>query len=399
MRKLLLLVSLTISLLASAQMSIYFQQGIDAIKIPFVDVDSITFTPTESNYTYTNARIHNVNSTTTDIALTSIDDIYFKDSDILNPADFVYQVRITYNGNAVSLNNPAAGNGVSVTNNGGNVVVTSTIEGVEYILSGTTNNGSFKIYSDFEFKLTLNSVSLTSTFGPAINIQSGKRIFVDLVDGQTNTLTDSQNYPDPLTAIEDTKGCFFSEGQLIFMGNGNLFVNAKAKHAIASDDYIRIISGNILVLEAMSDGLKSNDWIIIDNGYVSINAKDDGIQSDRGHIIINGGTIEVTSFDEGIYASYDPLLTGDYTIKPYITINGGDITITTTAESAHGIRTMDNITINGGNISITTHGARSDGMKTEGIITLNSGTAIIQAFAKCMDYGTLIDKGNVVTCY
>ena len=198
--------------------------------------------------------MHNVNNTTTDLALSSIDDIYFKDSDILNPSDLTQQVRIAYNGNSVSITNPAAGNGVSITNTGGNVVVTSTIEGVEFILSGTTNNGSFKIYSDFEFKLTLNSVSITSTFGPAINIQSGKRIFVDSVDGQTNTLTDSPNYPDPLTAIEDSKGCFFSEGQLIFMGNGNLFVNAKAKHAIASDDYIRVISGNILVLEAMSDG-------------------------------------------------------------------------------------------------------------------------------------------------
>ena len=399
MKKLLILFyTLIFTLNISAQMSIYFQQGEVDVKVPFVDIDSITFNPVESNYLYTQLRIHNVNNTSTDLTLADIDNIYFKDSDILNPADITTQVLISYNENSISTTNPLAGNGVSISNTGGNVVVTSTVAGVQYILSGTTSNGSFKIYSDFEFKLTLNGATITSTFGPAINIQSSKRVFVDLVDGKTSTLTDSSNYPDPLTATEDTKGCCFSEGQLIFMGNGILFVNAKAKHAIASDDYIRVISGNILVLEAMSDGLKSNDWIIIDNGYVSINAKDDGIQSDKGHIIINGGTVEVTSTDEGIAASYDPLVTGDYTIKPYITINGGSVTVTTTAESAHGIRTGDDITINGGNISITTNGLNSDGMKTEGKITLNGGTAIIQAYAKCMDYGTLIDNGNVVTC-
>ena len=373
MKKLLILFyTLIFTLNISAQMSIYFQQGEVDVKVPFVDIDSITFNPVESNYLYTQLRIHNVNNTSTDLTLADIDNIYFKDSDIFNPADITTQVLISYNGNSISTTNPLAGNGVSISNTGGNVVVTSTVAGVEYILSGTTSNGSFKIYSDFEFKLTLNGATITSTFGPAINFQSSKRVFVNLVDGKTSTLTDSSNYPDPLTATEDTKGCCFSEGQLIFMGNGNLRVNAKAKHAIASDDYIRVISGN-LVLEAMSDGLKSNDWIIIDNGYVSINAKDDGIQSDKGHIIINGGTVEVTSTDEGIAASYDPLVTGDYTIKPYITINGG-------------------------NISITTNGLKSDGMKTEGKITLNGGTAIITAFAKCLNYGTLIDNGNVVTC-
>ncbi|MBP8781959.1 MAG: carbohydrate-binding domain-containing protein [Paludibacteraceae bacterium] len=399
MKKLLILFyTLIFTLNISAQMSIYFQQGEVDVKVPFVDIDSITFNPVESNYLYTQLRIHNVNNKSTDLTLADIDNIYFKDSDILNPADITTQVLISYNENSISTTNPLAGNGVSISNTEGNVVVTSTVAGVEYILSGTTSNGSFKIYSDFEFKLTLNGATITSTFGPAINIQSSKRVFVDLVDGKTSTLTDSSNYPDPLTATEDTKGCCFSEGQLIFMGNGNLFVNAKAKHAIASDDYIRVISGN-LVLEAMSDGLKSNDWIIIDNGYVSINAQDDGIQSDKGHIIINGGTVEVTSTDQGIAASYDAALTGDYTIKPYIILNGGDITVSTTGESAHGVRTKDDVTINGGNINITTTGLKSDGIKANGKLTLAGGSALIQAFGKCTDYGFLEDNGNVVICF
>ena len=387
MKKIILLVcSLLVGLSAYSQMSIYFQEQEQTMKVPFVDIDSITFAPVESNYIYTELKVHHVNQTTTTLNLSNIEDIYFKDSDLIPPAFVFNKVMIHFNANNVTITNPLAGNGVSVTNTGANVVVNSTIENVEYVLSGNTNNGSFKVYSDFEFKLTLNTVTITSTFGPAINIQSSKRVFVELVDGQVNTITDSTNYPNPLTATEDAKGCFFSEGQLIFSGEGTLFVNAKARHAIASDDYIRVISGNIFVLEAMNDGLKSNDWVIIDGGYVYISAKDDGIQADRGHIIINGGTVEVYSSDEGIVASYDPVETGDYSIKPYIIINGGDITIETKAESAHGIRSRDDITINGGNINITTRGPKSDGIKSGKTLYLNGGFVLITAFGKCLDY-------------
>ena len=58
--------------------------------------------------------------------------------------------------------------GVTVSQSGANVVITSTIEGVEYVLSGTTTAGSLKIYSDYKFKLNFNGVDITSTSGPAM---------------------------------------------------------------------------------------------------------------------------------------------------------------------------------------------------------------------------------------
>ena len=69
------------------------------------------------------------------------------------------------------------------------------MKGVEYILSGTATDGSFKAYSEKKFKLTLNGLSLTSAQGAAINIQSGKRVFVEAVDGTVNTLTEKTKRP------------------------------------------------------------------------------------------------------------------------------------------------------------------------------------------------------------
>ena len=95
------------------------------------------------------------------------------DDDLVENATFSTVVGIVYSGTTASVTNAASG--VTVSQSGANVVITSTIEGVEYVLSGTTTAGSLKIYSDYKFKLNFNGVDITSTSGPAINIQSHKR--------------------------------------------------------------------------------------------------------------------------------------------------------------------------------------------------------------------------------
>ena len=110
----------------------------------------------------------------------------------------------------------------------------STVKGIEYVLKGATTDGSFKVYSEKKFKLSLSGTSIHNPVGAAINIQSSKRVFVVCAEGTTNTLTDGTSYT--LTDGEDMKSCFFSEGQLIFSGSGSLSVTGNYKHAIVSDN-------------------------------------------------------------------------------------------------------------------------------------------------------------------
>ena len=56
------------------------------------------------------------------------------------------------------------------------LVANSSASGVAYELTGSTTSGSFKIYSDKKFKVTLNGVSIT---------------FIILADGTENKLTDA----------------------------------------------------------------------------------------------------------------------------------------------------------------------------------------------------------------
>ncbi|UFH56818.1 carbohydrate-binding domain-containing protein [Spirosoma sp. KNUC1025] len=302
------------------------------------------------------------------------------EEDLVANATFSSIVAINF-GSTVSITNPLSGKGVTITETNGDVVINATVAEVEYQLSGTTTNGSVKIYSDKKFKLTLNGVNITNTDGPAINIQSSKRAFVVLADNTTNTLTDGAAYPTSST--EDMKATLFSEGQLIFSGTGRLSLKGNYKHAICSDDYVRIISGAITITSAVSDGIHTNDAFIADGGAVTMTTSGDGIQCEEGYIVINNGTFTINVVDKGIAATYDT----DNTIDPYLTINGGTINVTSSA--GEGIESKSVLTINNGTIVAKT---KDDGINAGTFIYINGG--VIYAYATNNDG---IDSNGQIT--
>lgn len=289
-------------------------------------------------------------------------EIGYNADDLVENSTFSGTVNINF-GSTVTITNPLSASGVSVTESNGDVIINSSATGVEFQLSGTTANGSVKIYSDKKFKLTLNGVYITNADGPAINIQSSKTAFIVLADNTINTLADGTTYA---TSTEDMKGTLFSEGQMIFSGNGTLNVTGNFKHAIASDDYIRIRNGNINVSNAVSDAIHTNDAFIADGGYVTLAAKSDGIECESGYIIFNAGTFILDTADDGIAASY----TGtDASITPFVTINGGIFNIKTT--TGEGIESKSVLTIN--NATITTKTA-DDGLNAGTALYINGGS-------------------------
>ncbi|MFD2147431.1 carbohydrate-binding domain-containing protein [Mucilaginibacter antarcticus] len=200
---------------------------------------------------------------------------------------------ITVSFNATGATVVPATTGITVTQTGGDVVINSTATDVAYMVTGTTANGSLKIYSDKKYLLTLNAANITNLDGPAINLQSSKRAFVNIADGSVNTLVDGAIYT--AFAKEDQKGTFFSEGQVVFGGTGTLNIVGNNKHGIAADDYVRVISGTINITKTISDGIHTNSAFIADGGTVKIVSGTDGIETEKGKIIINAGNINITS--------------------------------------------------------------------------------------------------------
>lgn len=283
-------------------------------------------------------------------------------------------VVIAYSGTSAAVNNPYSSSGVAVTVSGADITVTSTntTKEIVYLLSGTATKGSFKIYSEYRFNITMKDVSLTNSVGPAINIQSSKKATINVLASTTNNLIDGTTYA---ASKEDQKGTFFSEGQLSFMGTGTLNVTGLNKHAIVADDYIAISEANIVVKSAVKDGIHANDYFQMDSGTVNVISSSDGIVAEEGYVAINGGTITVNSVDDGITAPYEGT---DATITPYVLIKGGKIIVNTTGDKGNAIKSESYTIIGTADaITLTVSGKGSKGIKTGGDFTLTSGTVKI----------------------
>ena len=307
------------------------------------------------------------------------------DDDYIENTTFDKTITVTFSqsGNA-SVSGDESG---IVSINGNDVIATNNTDLViKYVLTGETSDGFFKLYSTKKQAIVLNSVSITNPDGAAINNQSKKRTFIVLNDGTKNYLTDGANYSDA-TDSEDMKGCFFSEGQLIFSGSGYLEVDANCKAGIRSDDYVRTMpKANIWVDASSGNGIRGNEAVIMTGGVVNINVTgtaDKGISTD-GEVRIEGG--RTTIFTSGGY-EYDSD-ENDYSacsgIKAdsVININGGELNIKSTGTGGKGLNCDDEININDGVVRIITTGKRQKdskgsvspkGIKADGKINVSGG--------------------------
>ena len=270
------------------------------------------------------------------------------------------------------------GNKVTVNNTGGEVLI--------YELTGTTDNGFFKVYGAKKQAIVLNGVNITNPDGAAINNQCKKRTFV-VVKG-TNTMSDSASATYTKENDEDHKAVFFSESQLIFSGDGMLTVNAlntQGKAGITSDDYIRMMNSPTVKVNAGSgagNGLKGKDYVQLSNGALVVSIAADmakGISSDD-YVLVEGGTHMVTSTGGVAYDDEDAEYTGTTCVKAdnYFAMTGGALTLKNTGNGGKGIRagsydfdetshTLSDSYIMGGTLIITVTGREVNDVSAKGV--------------------------------
>lgn len=346
-------------------------------------------------------------------------------------------IYITYNGSDVSVINPLAFEGVTVSVSGSDVTVNSVSEmqDITYSLTGTTTNGMFKIYSAKRYFLQLNGVNITNADGPAINVQAEKKTSVELMAGTQNTLTDGAVYAAAALngngEEEDQDAAFFSEAKLVFSGSGSLTINGNglSQHALCCDDVIEISSGNIIVTKAVKDGIHANDGILISGGTVNVTAAGDAIDGDEGNILISGGsitTLNAAADVKGISCDSTLVVTGgtlNLTVSgnqskaiksdQAITLSGGAITITTSGNAvleASGtgfepsyctaIKSDDDVVCSGASITILSSGKGGKGISSDTDVEISSGTINITCTGNGATYTNSLGQTDayVATC-
>lgn len=334
-------------------------------------------------------------------------------------------------------------------------MLTNSVKNVEIVVSGRSDDGQLKIYGEKKFKLTLSGVELTSTKGPAINDQCKKRVFVHLTDGSTNRLTDAAAYSDEprylnggSSSSEDRKGCFFSEGNMIFSGTGVLVVEGNYKHGIVTDGYFYMRPGvTVAVTGAAKNAIhvKGDEddaiGVYIAGGLIYANvssAAGKGIKTDLnaeiagGKLLLNTSGNAVYDSDErdtssaaGIKTDGDVIISGGtHTLKSTgtggkginadgaVRITGGETTVTTTGgkytysanltSSPKGVKADGDITISGGllNISVTGVSDGSEGLESKAALTISGGEVYSYAYDDAINAATAIRiSGGKVYAY
>lgn len=308
-------------------------------------------------------------------------------------------IYIQYDGSSASVTGDESG---IVSISGADVTINSQIADSLIIeVSGSTSDGSLLIFRQEarKFRLRLNGVSITNADGPAINNQCGKALYLEVIDGSTNTLTDGTSYTEQSF---QQKGTLFSEGQIIFSGTGELTVNGNCKNAIACDDYIVVDGGvaiNTVTYSTGSNGIKVNDGFYMKDGTLNIDvqsAAGRGIKCDSV-TVFSGGTTTISTSGDCVAETVDGVT--DYSsaacVKSagQVLMSGGTLTMTSTGDGGKGINCDADVTVTGGTLTAKTTGTKNNAkpkaVKGDGGIILSGGV-----FTATVNYGWACDNGT-----
>ena len=237
---------------------------------------------------------------------------------------------ITLSGSSASASGSASSN---VKVDGGTITISG---GGTYVLSGELSNGRIVVNAPkADVRLVLNGASITSSDGPAIDIQDAGKAIVVLAKDSKNTLTDGQSY----ASGQEATATLFSSDTLTITGTGQLDVTGSYKDGISSKNGL-IITGNATIkVKAADDGLRGKDYLVVESGTLTVEAGGDALKSSegddetKGFISLGKASITLTSTDDAISATTD-VTVKDTTLT--ITAGGGQANATVEEQAPPG---------------------------------------------------------------
>ena len=237
---------------------------------------------------------------------------------------------ITLSGSSASASGSSSGN---VKVDGGTATINS---GGTYVISGELSNGRIVVNAPkADVRLVLKGASITSSDGPAIDVQDAGNAIVVLAKDSKNTLTDGASY----ASGQEATAALFSSDTLTVTGTGQLDVTGSYKDGISSKNGL-IITGNATIkVKAADDGLRGKDYLVVESGTLTVEAGGDALKSSegddetKGFISLGKASITLTSTDDAISATTD-VTVKDTTLT--ITAGGGQANATVEEQAPPG---------------------------------------------------------------
>ena len=262
-------------------------------------------------------------------ANTSVEDTSSSEDDA-GTTDTSSATTITLSGSSASASGSSSS---SVKVDGGTVTINS---GGTYVISGELTDGRIVVNAPkADVRLVLSGVSITSSDGPAIDVQDAGNAIVVLAKDSKNTLTDGASY----ASGQEATAALFSSDTLTVTGTGSLDVTGSYKDGISSKNGL-IITGNTTInVKAADDGLRGKDYLVVEAGTLTVEAGGDGLKSSEGNdetkgfISLGKASVTLTSSDDAITATTD-VTVKDTTLT--ITAGGGQANATVEEQAAPG---------------------------------------------------------------
>ena len=237
---------------------------------------------------------------------------------------------ITLSGSSASASGSSSGN---VKVDGGTVTINS---GGTYVISGELSNGRIVVNAPkADVRLVLSGASITSSDGPAIDIQDAGDAIVVLAKDSKNTLTDGASY----ASGQEATAALFSSDTLTVTGTGQLDVTGSYKDGISSKNGLIIAGSSTINVKAADDGLRGKDYLVVESGTLTVEAGGDALKSSedndetKGFISLGKASITLTSSDDAIAATTD-VTVKDTTLT--ITAGGGQANATIEEQAPPG---------------------------------------------------------------
>ena len=259
----------------------------------------------------------------------------------------------------IDMSNPKdpAVEGVTITIDGNNVTANhGSTEGVCYVVTGKTTDGSLIINGNTNFELNLNGADITSASTTAIDIEGKGNAY--LVVNGTNKVKDG--------TTADHKAAIYSKGKLLISGDGSLEVYGTYKNGIHGKTNIVIDKGvNLYVNSTANNGIKAGDNMYINGGIINVEVSADGGKAINGDadVVINGGRTTVIATGNGTWEADETLAYGGDTkaaagigSDATFYMNGGELYAKATGSGGKGVKADLEGYITGGKIRIITEG-------------------------------------------
>lgn len=341
---------------------------------------------------------------------------------VVIPVDSTVYIKWTASGATVEVAE-ALSDQITYEVNAGNVTLTNAnvTDEFQFVLSGSSDDGSFTYNGEYKATFQLEGLSLTSTTGGAVDIQCGKRIKLILAEGTTNALADASS--------GEQKAAFNCQGHLEVSGSGTLDIAGNARHALRTKEYLQLKSstGAINITTAAADGIHCGEFFQMNGGALTLSGIDaDGIQVEtdaaseeelNGQFIMNGGSIVLTMTAQDTKGIRLDAIDTIPDIVPHMQILGGTITVnlTETALGAKAIASDGNLTIGSDTTSPTVNVTvaagvytdpdtdeenRATGIKADQTLTIAGGATTVSATgakARGVRAATLVATGGSLT--